>query len=264
MAEREIRVIIQKARQRWRLRHVAVAHRIGVVPTAESSVEIAISSTHRKEALAAVQFAIDELKAQVRTRAHTSAPQLMADSQNLTIISSSVASGISHTNAATRPKGMHPRDGSPFSRACRSRFGKRRSTTALQPNGRRTRRAPRLPSQASRLVRVAGVRCCRRRRCLARGWRSRWRSRRGGGSARKVGADPYCGLALGLCLGVPSRLWPLPLRSSGVSSSHEPRARVSGSQQLRGTRQCITSCGFQILVHRPSTHAPSHVLAGIQ
>ena len=65
MAEREMRVIIQKARQRWSLRHVAIAHRIGVVPTAESSVEIAISSTHRKEALAACQFAIDELKAQV-------------------------------------------------------------------------------------------------------------------------------------------------------------------------------------------------------
>ena len=65
MAEREMRVILQKARQRWRLRHVAVAHRIGVVPTAESSVEIAISSTHRKEALAAVQYAIDELKARV-------------------------------------------------------------------------------------------------------------------------------------------------------------------------------------------------------
>ena len=65
MAEREMRVIIQKARQRWALRHVAIAHRIGVVPTAESSVEIAISSTHRKEALEAVQYAIDELKAHV-------------------------------------------------------------------------------------------------------------------------------------------------------------------------------------------------------
>ena len=65
MAERELRVIIQKARTRWSLRHVAIAHRIGVVPIEESSVEIAISSTHRREALAAVQFAIDELKAQV-------------------------------------------------------------------------------------------------------------------------------------------------------------------------------------------------------
>ena len=65
MAEREIRVIIQKARARWSLRHVAVAHRIGVVPTAESSVEIAISSTHRAEALAACDFAINALKAHV-------------------------------------------------------------------------------------------------------------------------------------------------------------------------------------------------------
>ena len=72
MAEREIFTIIRTARAKWDLRHVAIAHRIGVVPTAESSVEIAISSTHRKEALAAVQFMIDELKAKVR--AHVAHP----------------------------------------------------------------------------------------------------------------------------------------------------------------------------------------------
>ena len=33
-----------------------------MVPAAESSVEIAVSSTHRVEALEAVHFAIDELK----------------------------------------------------------------------------------------------------------------------------------------------------------------------------------------------------------
>lgn len=65
MAEREIHAIIRRAREKWSLRHVAIAHRTGVVPSAESSVEIAISSEHRREALAAVQFAIDELKAQV-------------------------------------------------------------------------------------------------------------------------------------------------------------------------------------------------------
>ena len=65
MAEREIHKIIQQARQRWDIRHVAIAHRIGVVPTTESSVEIAISSAHRREALEAVHFAIDALKAQV-------------------------------------------------------------------------------------------------------------------------------------------------------------------------------------------------------
>jgi len=65
MAEREILAIIHRARERWSLRHVAISHRVGVVPIAESSVEIAISSEHRREALAAVQFAIDELKARV-------------------------------------------------------------------------------------------------------------------------------------------------------------------------------------------------------
>lgn len=65
MAEREMLAIIRSARARWDVRHVAISHRIGIVPIAESSVEIAISSAHRREALEAVHFAIDELKAQV-------------------------------------------------------------------------------------------------------------------------------------------------------------------------------------------------------
>lgn len=65
MAEREMHKIIKVARSRWNLRHVAISHRIGLVPITESSVEIAISSAHRREALEAVQFAIDELKAKV-------------------------------------------------------------------------------------------------------------------------------------------------------------------------------------------------------
>jgi molybdopterin synthase catalytic subunit len=65
MAEKEIHNIIKHARQRWELRHVAIAHRTGVVPCEESSVEIAVSSAHRREALEAVAFAIDELKARV-------------------------------------------------------------------------------------------------------------------------------------------------------------------------------------------------------
>lgn len=65
MAEREMRAIIARARQRWQIRHVAIAHRIGVVPTTESSVEIAVSSAHRREALEACQFAINELKKSV-------------------------------------------------------------------------------------------------------------------------------------------------------------------------------------------------------
>ena len=65
MAEREMLAICQRMRDRWPLRHVAIAHRIGLVPIGESSVEIAVSSAHRREALEAVQFAIDDLKAHV-------------------------------------------------------------------------------------------------------------------------------------------------------------------------------------------------------
>ncbi|KAL1519507.1 hypothetical protein AB1Y20_023023 [Prymnesium parvum] len=62
MAKKEMHNIIAAIRTRWQVRHVAIAHRVGVVPAAESSVEIAVSSTHRAEALEAVHFAINELK----------------------------------------------------------------------------------------------------------------------------------------------------------------------------------------------------------
>ena len=65
MAEREMLAICLRMRERWPLRHVAITHRIGVVPIGEASVEIAVSSAHRREALEAVQFAIDDLKAHV-------------------------------------------------------------------------------------------------------------------------------------------------------------------------------------------------------
>ena len=52
-------------RQRWDVCKVAIAHRTGVVPVGESSVVIAVSSAHRREALEATQFGIDELKASV-------------------------------------------------------------------------------------------------------------------------------------------------------------------------------------------------------
>ena len=44
---------------------MAIAHRLGVVDVGEASVIIAVSSVHRKEALEACHFAIDELKATV-------------------------------------------------------------------------------------------------------------------------------------------------------------------------------------------------------
>ena len=57
--------MISRARERWQLCGVALAHRTGVVPVGEASVVVAVSSPHRREALDAASFCIDELKAQV-------------------------------------------------------------------------------------------------------------------------------------------------------------------------------------------------------
>eukprot|EP00742_Colponemidia_sp_Colp-10_P010603 GILJ01011660.1.p1 GENE.GILJ01011660.1~~GILJ01011660.1.p1 ORF type:complete len:158 (+),score=12.13 GILJ01011660.1:33-506(+) len=65
MAEKKLLEICEEARQRWDVMHISVHHRIGTVPLGESSVEIAVSSVHRREALKAVEFCIDEIKSRV-------------------------------------------------------------------------------------------------------------------------------------------------------------------------------------------------------
>eukprot|EP00741_Cyanophora_paradoxa_P000651 tig00000430_g627.t1 len=65
MAEKELRSICKQVREKWEVMAVAIEHRIGVVPVGEASVIIAVSSVHRREALEAVHWAIDELKARV-------------------------------------------------------------------------------------------------------------------------------------------------------------------------------------------------------
>ena len=44
MARTELLAICRQMRERWPLRHIAIAHRTGVVPLAEASVEIAVSA----------------------------------------------------------------------------------------------------------------------------------------------------------------------------------------------------------------------------
>lgn len=65
MAENEVRRICSDLRQKWPVRHIAVFHRLGLVPVAEASVVIAVSSAHRAASLGAVSDAIDALKASV-------------------------------------------------------------------------------------------------------------------------------------------------------------------------------------------------------
>ena len=62
MAVRELRQLARQAKQRWPLRRVAMAHRTGVVPIGDSSVGIAVSAPHRREAFEACHWLIDRLK----------------------------------------------------------------------------------------------------------------------------------------------------------------------------------------------------------
>ncbi|ORX47746.1 Molybdopterin biosynthesis MoaE [Hesseltinella vesiculosa] len=63
MAEKVLVQLIEEARQKWHIQHVAIYHRTGVVPVGQTSVVIACSSTHRADGLHATEYLIDELKA---------------------------------------------------------------------------------------------------------------------------------------------------------------------------------------------------------
>jgi len=65
MALKQLRAICFAARNRWKLMRLAVAHRLGVVPVGEESVFIAVSSVHRRDALEACEYIIDEIKLSV-------------------------------------------------------------------------------------------------------------------------------------------------------------------------------------------------------
>lgn len=62
MAVREMAKLGAAATRRWKLRKVAMVHRIGVVPVGEASVAIAVSAGHRGEAFGACRWLIDRLK----------------------------------------------------------------------------------------------------------------------------------------------------------------------------------------------------------
>ncbi len=62
MARQEMQGLADTARDRWRLRKVAMVHRVGVVPVGQASVAIAVSAGHRAEAFEACRWLIDRLK----------------------------------------------------------------------------------------------------------------------------------------------------------------------------------------------------------
>lgn len=63
MALKSLTQICDELRAQWPdIKHIAIHHRLGVVPVREASVIIGISSPHRQTSLLAVQLAIDRLK----------------------------------------------------------------------------------------------------------------------------------------------------------------------------------------------------------
>ncbi|MCE9627890.1 MAG: molybdenum cofactor biosynthesis protein MoaE [Candidatus Eisenbacteria bacterium] len=65
MALAALRVLEDEARTRFELAHVVVVHRLGVVPVAEASVAVVVSTPHRAPAFEASRWIMDELKRRV-------------------------------------------------------------------------------------------------------------------------------------------------------------------------------------------------------
>lgn len=61
--ESKIDEVIAEAAEKWPLLAVAVEHRSGKVMLGEASVAVAVATAHRKDAFAACEYIIDELKA---------------------------------------------------------------------------------------------------------------------------------------------------------------------------------------------------------
>ena len=65
MAAKELEKLRQQTLQRFSVQQVAVVHRIGRMEIGESSVFIAVSSSHRADAFEACRYLIDRLKTSV-------------------------------------------------------------------------------------------------------------------------------------------------------------------------------------------------------
>ncbi len=65
MASRMLRQLAEETRQRFAVLAVSVEHSRGNVPAGRRSFRLKVAATHRKEALAAVDYFIDRLKQDV-------------------------------------------------------------------------------------------------------------------------------------------------------------------------------------------------------
>jgi molybdopterin synthase catalytic subunit len=62
LAEKKLREVAGEVRSRWPVTGVAIAHRVGRLTIGETSLLVAVSSPHRREAFEACQYAVDRIK----------------------------------------------------------------------------------------------------------------------------------------------------------------------------------------------------------
>src|SRR5690349_2892126 len=62
MAEKEAEKVVAEMKNKWPLKKVDMQHRIGKLEVGDIAVIVAVSAAHRKEALEACRFGIDEIK----------------------------------------------------------------------------------------------------------------------------------------------------------------------------------------------------------
>lgn len=65
MAEKKMAEIREKALSQFDIKDLAIVHRLGEVPIQEASLLVVVASAHRKPALQAVDFVIDNIKKDV-------------------------------------------------------------------------------------------------------------------------------------------------------------------------------------------------------
>jgi molybdopterin synthase catalytic subunit len=62
MAEKKLRQIAEEVRSRWQITEVAMQHRIGRLEVGETSLLVAVSAPHRRDAFEACHYAVDRIK----------------------------------------------------------------------------------------------------------------------------------------------------------------------------------------------------------
>ena len=65
MAEHQFKLIFSEINERWPIESIRLTHRIGIVKVNEASLWVEVISSHRKEAFAACQYLINEMKSRV-------------------------------------------------------------------------------------------------------------------------------------------------------------------------------------------------------